>query len=276
MCWVCLTTTPKPVRGCLAIWEDITWWLLCLSTSTRLRLGLPAALSTSQSSLTTDMVGNTSGYHPSMLKITHWINQRLSSPAETFCQRGRLPQNRGSVIRADSEKNKTHSYSSCTLTMAFLLKHVTPLKLWVVGIVYLALSSTSSLSTSSSLHHLFLFASPPLLPLSTSCCASCIVWILARPISDPYFSTESYYGLLPVLLHSQTRQLLSAKYVLYQLENASNKNSHGWEWLFRTADVIDNSRQKGYKGGTMNKFRFRIAVKCPDSEHKLAHKTALH
>lgn len=31
-----------------------------------------------------------------------------------------------------------------------------------------------------------------------------------------------------------------------------------------------------YKGGTMNKFRFRIAVKCPDSEHKLAHKTALN
>lgn len=139
MCWVCLTMTPKPVRDCLEIWEDITWWLLCLSTSTRLRLGLPAALSTSQSSLTTDMVGNTSGYRPSMLKITHWINQRLSSPAETFCQRGRLPQNRGSVIRADSEKNKTHSYSSCALTMAFLLKHVTPLKLWVVGIVYLAL-----------------------------------------------------------------------------------------------------------------------------------------
>lgn len=72
-CWVCLMTTPRPVRGCLEIWEDITWWLLSLSVSTRLRLGLPAALSTSQSSLTMDMVGNISGCRPNVLKITHWI-----------------------------------------------------------------------------------------------------------------------------------------------------------------------------------------------------------
>lgn len=66
-CWVCLMTTPRPVRGCLEIWEDITWWLLCLSASTRVHLGLPAALSTSQSSLTMDTVGNISGCRPSVL-----------------------------------------------------------------------------------------------------------------------------------------------------------------------------------------------------------------
>lgn len=62
-CWACLTTTPRPVRGCLEIWEDTTWWLLCSSASTRQRLGLPAALSTLLSSLTMDTVGNISGWH---------------------------------------------------------------------------------------------------------------------------------------------------------------------------------------------------------------------
>lgn len=82
------------------------------------------------------MVGSNSGCHLSVLKMTQRVNQKLSSPVETFCQHGWLPQHCGSVIRTDSRMNKTYCYSTCTLTMAFLLKHVAPLKLWVVRIVF--------------------------------------------------------------------------------------------------------------------------------------------
>lgn len=58
MCSVCRTMTPRPVSGCLGSWGDITWWLPCSSALTTQRPGLPAAPSTSQSSLTTDSVGN--------------------------------------------------------------------------------------------------------------------------------------------------------------------------------------------------------------------------
>lgn len=82
MYWVCPMMTPKPVRNCLEIWGNITWWPLCLSASTRLHLGLPAALATSQSSLTTDMVGNISGYHPRVSE-----NYTLSkSDTEQLCK----------------------------------------------------------------------------------------------------------------------------------------------------------------------------------------------
>lgn len=111
--------------------------------------------------------------------------------------------------------------------MAFLLQHVTPLKLWVVGIVYLALELHII-----SLHVPFPF--PFLIPCPASIAHSpyIILWILyclslARDSSENYFSSESYNGLLPVRLLSQMKQLVSAKYVLYQLENVSNKNSHG-------------------------------------------------
>lgn len=105
-------------------------------------------------------------------------------PHRDFCQCGHLPQHCGSVIRADSEMNKTYCYSSHTLTMASLLKHVTPLKLWVVEIVYLALDFHILFSSP------FLCLSLCLASLRCSlppCCASCIVCILARPISEPSF-----------------------------------------------------------------------------------------
>lgn len=162
----------------------------------------------------------------------------MSSPVETFCQHGHLPRHCGSVIRADSEMNKTYCYFSRTLSMAFLLKHVAPIKLWVVGIVYLALDFHIS-----SFH--ILFSSPFL------CLVLCMLSILyclylCKTYQWTFFSTESYNGLLPVLHLSQKQQLVSAKYVLYQLENASNKNSCGWECSFQAADVIDNSRLKAY------------------------------
>lgn len=56
MCWVCPTMTQSHARGCLGIWEDTTWWLLCLSAWTKALPGRLAVPSTSQSSLTTDTV----------------------------------------------------------------------------------------------------------------------------------------------------------------------------------------------------------------------------
>lgn len=72
-----------------------------------------------------------------------------------------------------NQRRIKHSYSSHTLTMAFLLQHVTALKLWVVGIVYLALEL-----------HIISFHAPLPLPFLTPCPASIahspyiILWIL--------------------------------------------------------------------------------------------------
>lgn len=185
MCWVCPMMTPKPVRNSLEIWGNITWWLLCLSASTRLHLGLLAALATSQSSLTTDMVGNILGYLPRMSKIRYWAALQRPSANMDVCHRTMTL-----LLRLNQRRIK-HSYLSHTLTMAFLLQHVTPLKLWVVGIVYLALAL-----------HIISFHVPLRLLFPTPCPASIahspyiILWILyclslARDTNEPYFSSES-------------------------------------------------------------------------------------
>lgn len=112
-------------------------------------------------------------FFSSILEITHWLHQKLSS------QYGRLFHNTDSLNRADSETNK-QCYSSSAITMAFLCKHVAPLK-WFCR---------DSLSCPRFPHPLLL--TPFLFLNGASLSPSLVVYvtfvcILARPISEPSF-----------------------------------------------------------------------------------------
>lgn len=124
-------------------------------------------------------------------------------------------------------------------TMAFLLKHVAPLKLWVVAVDFPHLFFAHPLLLSHSLSvSLSLFR----LPRPISCFASCIVCILASPISEPSFPLSHTMDFFLFFTSSAKSNSWCQQNMFFI---SLKKNVWRWECSFPTADVIDNSRQNG-------------------------------